>query len=59
MKKLPPIWLCKLLGIMAAFILGGYCTQEYKFNQPVEFYKYFFTFIFGYFFYVLGEREQK
>ncbi len=58
MKKLPPIWLCKLLSIMSAFILGSFCTQEFKFNQPVELYKYAFTFIFGYLFYILGERKE-
>ena len=50
--------LSKLMSILSAFLLGGYVTQEYKFNQPVEFYRYFLTFIFGLMFYLHGNKKD-
>lgn len=48
----------KLLSIVSAFTLGAYVTQEYKFNQPVEFYRYFLTFFFGLMFYIYGNKKD-
>jgi len=42
---------------MSAFILGAYVTQEFKFDQPVETYKYLLTFVFGVMFYLDGNRD--
>jgi hypothetical protein len=42
---------------MSAFILGAYVTQEFKFNQPVEMYRYVLTFMFGLMFYLDSERK--
>ncbi len=48
----------KGLSILAAFLLGAYVTQEYKFGQPVEFYRYFLTFVFGLMFYIHGNKKD-
>ena len=53
-----PKTLSKILSILSAFMLGAYITQEYKFNQPVEFYRYFLTFIFGLMFYIHGHKKD-
>jgi len=38
-------------------MLGAYVTQEFKFNQPIEMYRYILTFIFGLMFYLDGEKD--
>jgi hypothetical protein len=43
---------------MSALILGSYITQQFKFNQPVEFYRYFLTFMFGLMFYIHGNSKD-
>jgi hypothetical protein len=43
---------------MSAFMLGAYITQEYKFHQPVETYRYIFTFLFGLMFYLHSEQKD-
>lgn len=53
-----PKTISKVMSVFAAFMLGAYVTQEYKFNQPIEFYKYLFTFIFGLMFYVHGYKKD-
>lgn len=53
-----PKTLSKILSIMSAFMLGAYVTQEYKFNQPVELYRYLLTFIFGLMFYIHGHKKD-
>ena len=57
MDKFPKT-IYKVLSILSAFMLGAYVTQEYKFNQPVEFYRYFLTFIFGLMFYINGHKKD-
>jgi len=57
MDKFPKT-ISKVLSILSAFMLGAYVTQEYKFNQPVEFYRYFLTFIFGLMFYINGHKKD-
>jgi CDP-diglyceride synthetase len=52
-----PRWVSKLLAFMAAFMLGAYLTQEFKFDQPVEAYKYIITFVFGLMFYLDGQKD--
>jgi hypothetical protein len=52
-----PKWVSKLLVIMSAFMLGAYVTQEFKFDQPVEVYKYIITFVFGLMFYLDGQKD--
>jgi hypothetical protein len=53
-----PKGLSRLLSILSAFILGTYVTQEYKFDQPVEFYRYCSTFVFGVMFYIHGNSKD-
>lgn len=53
-----PKTLSKILSILSAFLLGAYFTQEYKFNQPIELYRYFLTFIFGLMFYIHGHKKD-
>ena len=53
-----PKTLSKILSIVSAFMLGAYVTQEYKFNQPVELYRYLLTFIFGLMFYIHGHKKD-
>ena len=53
-----PKGLSRFLSLMSAFILGTYITQQFKFNQPVEFYKYFLTFMFGLMFYIHGNSKD-
>lgn len=53
-----PKRLARLLSLLSAFILGAYVTQQFKFNQPVEFYKYFLTFMFGMMFYLHGNSKD-
>lgn len=53
-----PKGLSRLVSILSAFLLGAYVTQEYKFNQPVEFYRYFLTFVFGLMFYLHGNSKD-
>lgn len=53
-----PKTLSKILSIISAFMLGAYVTQEYKFNQPVELYRYLLTFIFGLMFYIHGHKKD-
>jgi hypothetical protein len=53
-----PKGLARLLSLMSAFILGAYVTQEFKFGQPVEFYRYFLTFMFGWMFYIQGNKKD-
>lgn len=48
----------RVMSILAAFMLGAYVTQEYKFGQPVEFYRYFLTFVFGLMFYIHGNKKD-
>lgn len=50
--------IAKFMSILSAFMLGAYVTQEYKFGQPVEFYRYFLTFMFGLMFYVHGNKKD-
>lgn len=50
--------LASFLALLSAFILGAYCTQEYKFNQPVELYRYVLTFTFGLMFYMYGKKDS-
>ena len=50
--------LASFLALLSAFILGAYCTQEYKFNQPVELYRYILTFTFGLMFYMYGKKDS-
>lgn len=57
MDKLPKT-ISKVMSILSAFMLGAYVTQEYKFGQPVEFYRYFLTFMFGLMFYVHGNKKD-
>ena len=57
MEKFPKT-LSKVLSVFSAFMLGAYVTQEYKFNQPVEFYRYAMTFIFGLMFYIHGHKKD-
>ncbi len=57
MEKFPKT-LSKVLSVLSAFMLGAYVTQEYKFNQPVEFYRYVLTFFFGLMFYVHGHKKD-
>ncbi len=56
-NRLFPKWVSKILSLMSAFMLGAYVTQEFKFNQPVEVYKYILTFIFGLMFYFDGNEK--
>jgi hypothetical protein len=53
-----PKGLSRILSILSAFILGAYVTQEYKFDQPVEFYRYCLTFVFGAMFYIHGNSKN-
>ncbi len=53
-----PKRLARFLSLLSAFILGAYVTQQFKFNQPVEFYKYFLTFMFGMMFYLHGNSKD-
>jgi hypothetical protein len=53
-----PKGLARFLSLMSAFILGTYITQQFKFNQPVEFYRYFLTFMFGLMFYIHGNSKD-
>lgn len=53
-----PKGLSRLLSILSAFMLGAYVTQELKFGQPVEFYRYFLTFMFGLMFYIQGNSKD-
>jgi hypothetical protein len=56
--KIFPKGLSRLLSLLSAFVLGAYVTQEYKFGQPVELYRYFLTFIFGLMFYIQGNSKD-
>ncbi len=56
-NRIFPKWMSKILAFMSAFILGAYVTQEFKFNQPVEMYRYVLTFMFGLMFYLDSERK--
>jgi len=53
-----PKKLSKILSFMSAFMLGAYITQEYKFHQPVEKYRYILTFLFGLMFYLHSEQKD-
>jgi hypothetical protein len=53
-----PKGFARFLSLMSAFILGSYITQQFKFNQPVEFYRYFLTFMFGLMFYIHGNSKD-
>lgn len=53
-----PKGLSRLLSLMSAFMLGAYVTQQFKFDQPVEFYRYFLTFMFGLMFYIHGNSKD-
>jgi hypothetical protein len=53
-----PKGFARFLSLMSAFILGAYITQQFKFNQPVEFYRYFLTFMFGLMFYIHGNSKD-
>lgn len=57
MNKFPK-GLSKILSLLSAFTIGAYITQEYKFNQPVETYRYVLTFIFGFMFYFYSELKD-
>ncbi len=48
----------RFMSVLAAFLLGAYVTQEFKFGQPVEFYRYFLTFMFGLMFYIQGNKKD-
>lgn len=48
----------KILSLMSAFMLGAYITQEYKFHQPIETYRYIFTFLFGLMSYLYSELKD-
>ena len=50
--------LSKIISLMSAFMLGAYITQEYKFHQPVEAYRYILTFLFGLMFYLHSEQKD-
>lgn len=56
MENFPKV-LSRLLSLMSAFMLGAYVTQQFKFDQPVEFYRYFLTFMFGLMFYIHGNSK--
>lgn len=56
-ERVFPKWISKILALMSAFMLGAYVTQEFKFDQPVEMYKYILTFLFGLMFYLDGNRK--
>lgn len=56
-ERVFPKWISKILALMSAFMLGAYVTQEFKFDQPVEMYKYILTFLFGLMFYLDGDRK--
>lgn len=53
-----PKGFARFLSLMSALILGSYITQQFKFNQPVEFYRYFLTFMFGFMFYIHGNSKD-
>ena len=53
-----PKGLSRILSILSAFILEAYVTQEYKFDQPVDFYRYCATFVFGAMFYIHGNSKN-
>ena len=53
-----PKGFARFLSLMSAFILGAYVTQQFKFNQPVEFYRYFLTSMFGFMFYIHGNSKD-
>jgi hypothetical protein len=53
-----PKGFARFLSLMSAFILGAYVTQQFKFNQPVEFYRYFLTSMFGLMFYIHGNSKD-
>ena len=53
-----PKKLSKIISLMSAFMLGAYITQEYKFHQPVEAYRYILTFSFGLMFYLHSEQKD-
>ena len=56
-ERIFPKWMSKILALMSAFMLGAYVTQEFKFDQPVEMYRYILTFLFGLMFYLDGEKK--
>jgi CDP-diglyceride synthetase len=56
-NRIFPRWTSKILALMSAFMLGAYVTQEFKFNQPVEIYRYILTFLFGVMFYLDGNEK--
>jgi len=56
-ERIFPKWMSKILALMSAFMLGAYVTQEFKFDHPVEMYRYILTFLFGLMFYLDGERK--
>ena len=56
-ERLFPKWISKILALLSAFMLGAYVTQEFKFDQPVEMYRYVLTFLFGLMFYLDGDRK--
>jgi CDP-diglyceride synthetase len=53
-----PKKLSRIISLMSAFMLGAYITQEYKFHQPVEAYRYILTFSFGLMFYLHSEQKD-
>jgi hypothetical protein len=54
-----PKGLARFLSLVSAFVLGAYVTQEFRFGQPVEFYRYFLTFMFGWMFYLQGYKNDE
>jgi hypothetical protein len=50
--------LASFMAILSAFTLGGYVTQEFMFNQPVELSRYVMTFVFGFMFYLYGKKDS-
>ncbi len=51
--------LYKLLSYTSAFMLGAYATSEFKFNQPVESYRWVIGVFFFVFFVAMSNRKDK
>ncbi len=51
--------LIKLVTYLQAFVLGGYVTSQYKFNTPIEPYRWALTTFFFLFFLAQSIKEEK
>ena len=50
--------LFRTLSYLNAFVLGGYVVQQFKFNQPIEIYRWIITSFFFCFFLLLTTKDK-